>query len=281
MSATAPAKPFAQYLFREYVFPGGVRKCAVALKRRWAGGWRTTQVSAHLNDEANAGLWADIHARDQQALYDYVVYQKGRTSYLLKDDRVTYGDRSQVESYLHEQMASALELSASPEAAVLEFGCAAGRNLFWLKTRYPNLSLHGVDVSAEGLRAGEAMARQFGLDVSFTVLRDHCLPFPDGAFEMAFTKHCLEQCPSTYPAIIQELWRVTKKRLVFMEPMPELYPWSVRGVGGRLHNFYCDYARGIFSHLRQVGGIRQAERLRWASNPLNETCLIVMEKPAR
>ena len=177
--------------------------------------------------------------------------------------------REFVEGVLKERLA--------PGAKVLEFGCSHGRNLFWLKRKHPGLSLYGVDISAESIRAGKELSTRFGLPVELSALTDHRLPYPDKFFDVSYTKHCIEQCPGTYRQILQELFRVTKGRVVLLEPIRQMYPLSWMGLLGRLHGFYNNYSEGVLSYLEENASIRHRERLGWATNPVNETCLVVLE----
>lgn len=271
---------FGGHLIAEYLFPGGLRHLVGMISRRLRGRWRTPVTSVRLNDAAATS--ASEHLRDlaPEALYEALVYQRGQRSFLLQEDRVRYGDRSAVEPYLHQRLVQALGLTSSSSGRLLEFGCGQGRNLFWLKRYAPDLRLHGVDISPGAIRAAMSFGKRLGLDVQFDTLTGHRLPFPDGWFDAAFTKHCLEQCPYTYRDIIQELLRVTRGPLVFLEPLSELYPVSFRGVCGRLHGLYHEYARGVYRYLRRATTVTHHERVGWSANAVNETCLVVVNAPS-
>ncbi len=271
--------PFGLYLFDEYIFPRGLMQLAVAVKRQLAGGWRTPAASAALNDIGNRRAWEELQQLNPDTWYDRVVYRKGRRSYFLKADQVFFGDPSEIDSVWRERLCSALRLTQDSQARILEFGCSHGKNLFWLKRNYPKLSVYGVDISNEAVTLGRRLSDHFEMEVTFTTLTDHRLPFPDAHFDVAFTHMCLEQCPYTYKEIIQELLRVTKTRIAFFEPLNELYPISILGLFGRLHGFYHNYSKGVYSYLKRVATVSQAERLQWTGNPVNNTCLVVVERP--
>ena len=242
--------------------------------------WRTTAYSVVINDEArqrlrervlNAGL-------DREQLYEAICYLKGTTRFLLMADRVVQGDESVVEAHLYDQLYGALGLSKESQSKVLEFGCGHGRNLFWLKENHPELSLFGADISPVSIDLCRELSKLLDLDVQFDNLSDHTLPFSDDFFDVVFTNQCIEQCPSTYKQIIQEILRVTKKSVVFLEPMNELHGYSVRGLLNRVHAGQNNYAQGVYSYLKTVATVRTAHRLRWAANPAWEACLVVVDK---
>ncbi len=268
---------FLRYGFSEYLFPKGIRRMASAVLRPITGRRRTREYSEQLNDRSNLQMERDLNQLPPEEWFDRIVYRKGLRGYVLKEARVVEEDWAAVERHMHEAVASALGLSRGAPLKVLEFGCASGRNLFWLKKEYPHLTLVGVEISGQARDLGQRLSARFGLPVEFGRVRDGRIPQPDGAFDAAFTKFCLEQCPYEYPAIVAELLRVTKGRVVLLEPMEEMHPLSFRGLLGRLHGFYHNYSRGLYGHLRRLPQFRQARRLGWAVNPFNEPTLAVME----
>ena len=268
---------FLLYAVNEYLFPRGVYQLGLAIKRKLSGGWRTTSVSVQINDTASQQLRKQIENMETEQLYDRVVHQKGIHRHVLQEDRVIYGDSSNVEQFLHEELARALRLAPKDNRKVLEVGCSCGRNLFWLKKHYPGLILQGADISGDAIQLGKSLAQRLSYEVQFVQLTDHRLPFPDGHFDLAFTKHCMEQCPYTYKPMIDELIRVTRERIVFLEPMEQLQPVSVRGLFNRLHGFYHNYSRGVYGHLRRKAQVVEARPLAWASNPFNQTCLVAVK----
>ena len=112
------------------------------------------------------------------------------------------------------------ELCRATEARrILEFGCYSGRNLKTIGAAYSAAGetapeLVGLDINTQAIAAGAAE----GLDLRLgdeTALR----AFADGEWDVVFTVSVLDHMPDP-AAALEQLARITRRRLVLIEPHP-------------------------------------------------------------
>lgn len=89
-------------------------------------------TAAPENDNGHAALMDSVY-RSQRHIYDAT-----RKYFLFGRDTLIEG------------------LDARPDQAVLEIACGTGRNLHQIARRWPSVTLHGLDISAEMLKNAEA-----------------------------------------------------------------------------------------------------------------------------
>ena len=124
------------------------------------------------------------------------------------------------------------ELAATGAGAplrILDFGCGIGATEKILRDRFPAASIHGVDASAESVKAADSMGLR---DVTFHFSKSERLPFEDGAFDLVYsngTFHHIDH--GKHPAVFAELRRVLRPggHLFVFENNP-LNPLSVRAM---------------------------------------------------
>jgi SAM-dependent methyltransferase len=103
--------------------------------------------------------------------------------------------------------------------SVLELGCGAGRNLYALQRRYPQMELYGIDISPEGIEHARRHVRgQFvtGDLYNFDTLLSGLEA--DLIFTMGVLIHLH---PGTLPALIAGLRRRARRNLVLVEQVSE------------------------------------------------------------
>lgn len=99
--------------------------------------------------------------------------------------------------------------------SVMELGCAAGRNLYFLKQRDPALALYGVDISPEGISHARRYVRG-----EFVVgdLYDLGTVLGERVVDLIFTMGVLIHLhPQTLAGVIGEMRRHARKYLIFVE----------------------------------------------------------------
>ncbi|MBI4236376.1 MAG: class I SAM-dependent methyltransferase [Chloroflexi bacterium] len=192
----------------------------------------------------------------------------------------------------HEMLRLLDGLSQEVEAtSILEVGCGEGPNCIALKESHPSATVTGVDISSNRIAVAQMLTTSKRLDCTFVTADGRSLPFPSKSFDVSFSMHCLEQVPRLFPDLVNEMCRVTRRRVIFLEPVPELYPIGLRGWLSRLRAINMDRLRGLYQYCRaekrrreekrreekQMFRIAAARRTGYATNPLNETCLIVLD----
>ena len=106
-------------------------------------------------------------------------------------------------------------------ARVLDVGCGTGEITSRLAARFPGASFVGVDLEEPHLERARRLCAPFGDRVRFQVADALQLPFEDGQFDLAVSRHVLQAVPDA-PKVLSEMARVTRS-------------------GGRLHCIAEDY----------------------------------------
>jgi len=94
--------------------------------------------------------------------------------------------------------------------AILDVGCGAGRNSFFLAQE--GFSLVGLDISANALKLATERARREKTQCMFVMGTFLRLPFPDGYFDAAFSSYAIENVSlQLIRRALSEMKRVVKK----------------------------------------------------------------------
>jgi len=120
---------------------------------------------------------------------------------------------------------------------ILDCGCMIGHNtLPWAKT-FPDAEIHGIDVSASGLRYANARAQAMGIAAHFEQMNATSLNFPDASFDVVFSSMFLHELPlRDIKAYFREAHRVLKPGGLFLTM--ELPPNAAMGA---YESFYLDW----------------------------------------
>ena len=172
----------------------------------------------------------------------------------------------------------ALELATYVEcgSSLLEVGCGEATTLAGVLNalpRKPSESL-GFDISwsrcAEGLgwlKSVEASAKLFVADL-------FAIPLADESIDVVYTSHSIEPNGGREEEALTELLRVARRAVVLIEPLYEL---GTPEAQERMRHH--GYVRGLQSAAASVGGnVRTCRLLGYASNPLNPSGVVVIEK---
>lgn len=177
---------------------------------------------------------------------------------------------------------SALKREFSDATSVTEFGCGVGRNLLFLKHQMPHLKCYGYELCKPGVELGTAAATKFGLDVSYSQLdyvsgAESEYVFP--ATDVAFTMYSLEQLPITNGQAVKNILKHVTKGSIHLEPVPENYPFSYRGILGRLDHWKADYIRNFERNVVATNIVQiQKTAIDSAHNPLMFPSLYILKK---
>ena len=95
----------------------------------------------------------------------------------------------------------------------------------------------------------------------------------------AFTMFSLEQLPRNNITAVRNILERVNLGTIHIEPVPENYPWSLRGILGRIEHRKVDYLSGFDAAVRDLGlKDIHVERLTSAHNPLMSPSLYVLRK---
>ncbi len=211
----------------------------------------------------------------------YVFGSETEKDFCLIDDRIVYDVISRPNRSITETIESYLgPYLRRPGAFVVEFGSGDGRNLLWLKKRFPNVNFLGLELSPTSVDLSRAAAEFYGLNVDF-LEANVCEPLPElpQPVSVCFSVFALEQMPRLYARAADNMLGLAQDAVLFFEPVEELFPVSLRGVISRMRVFCMDRLRGLKKYLeRKEQNLVTAQRLRTAGNPLNEGCVLEVVK---
>ena len=225
---------------------------------------RTRQI---VDEEYDRGWWALTLAerrwREWGDLGAFLDGGGGRMRLATVDDELVMISDAEYYRFRARMLARIVEECAMTRE-VVELGCGWGLNLFSLWRTGQWRHLVGLDVSANAVAAGRAIAAHFGCDgVEFDLLdvTDGDAPnFARLRDRTVLTYYCLEQLPRAVSAVVENIRRAAPKRVIHVEPTTELLRlWSPRDLVNYLYIIRQDYQRSLLRILRAA---ERAERIR-------------------
>ena len=167
-------------------------------------------------------------------------------------------------------------LSLCEPTSILEAGIGEGTTLGSVLKHLPvNVRSYGFDLSWS--RAAYAQRWLQGRGVAdATICTGNLLqiPFADNSIELVYTSHSIESNGGNEGPILRELYRVTEKYLILLEPGYELADEESRR---RMDSHgYCKNLRGVAESLGY--DILKHELFPFTSNPLNPTAITIIKK---
>lgn len=178
--------------------------------------------------------------------------------------------------HLYRQIDDWIAAHPGQKLNILEVGCGNCINLVNLHKDYGDaLRLTGADISPRRI----VIARDYyGTALEGTELVvgsiTEGLPFPDNAFEIVFTMHCIEQIAYETRLAVCEMYRIARERLVLIEPV-----FENGNMVQKLYLILSDHCRILFRTLtEQKWNISENRPLDIQSNPANQSSLLVVKK---
>lgn len=270
-----------------------LRSYGRAVARRRAGAtadWRTPDAVSVLYD----GMRQPVFDRRDTLSWDEVLYgQAPPGTTILAADRLAHGSYRVPREVNLERLVSHVGSATDRGDTVVEFGCGDGRNLMYLQREFPDREFVGLELSALSCALARRLAERFGADVAIheaDVTAELPAALPPRCAALAYSCHALEQMPRIFAGALANMAAVSRGTVVLLEPVPELWPWNMRGLVSRLRVRAIDRMSGLTDAATRLaaGGewaVVARRRLGYGSNPLNETCEIVLRRlpaaPAR
>lgn len=222
----------------------------------WISKFRRTQRGIQ---KAYSIMWADVSFDEQ------LERESGSASYVWRGQ----GMRARTIGYKRVHLLYFVHLlKRLRPATVLEVGCGNGLNLLVLSSCFPEIRFVGVEFTAGGARAFQAIRSRDTLPPSIErfspvpILDSHAfqrvsvvqgnaatLPFPDRSFELVLTSLALEQMEEIRTKALSEIARVARSHVAMLEPFHE---WNE--VGSRRDYILAnDYFTGRIAELPSLG----------------------------
>ena len=166
--------------------------------------------------------------------------------------------------------------------SITEYGCGVGRNLLFLKRELPDLDCYGYELCQPGVAVAKAAAEKFKMPVKYAQLdyvKDGADKYVFPETDLAFTMFSLEQLPRSSKTAVTNILGHVRLGCIHIEPVPENYPRTLRGMLGRIEHRKIDYLSGFDAvvsslNLKNV----TLEKLTSAHNPLMSPSLYVLGK---
>jgi len=152
--------------------------------------------------------------------------------------------------------------------SVMEFGCGIGRNLLAIKRALPSVRCAGLELTRPSVELAMDASRYYGLPIEVQEA-NVTQPLNVPPADVCYSIHALEQIPDAAGAF-EQMRALSRKAVILWEPIPELYPRTMRGVAARLRAVHLDRLRGIYSYIKQCGyPVEYVHMLPDATNALN------------
>ncbi|HEX5425747.1 MAG TPA: class I SAM-dependent methyltransferase [Candidatus Acidoferrales bacterium] len=243
-----------------------LRRDTTAVVDEYESGWAAYRT--YLESTATLDEWLRI--RDIEDVPDYY-YVDGRVSFEAFNSGAFY----------RQCLLDALRTHFPGARSVTEFGCGVGRNLLFLH-RETGADCYGYELNWSGVEVARAAAEKFGINVEYAQLDyvndlSEKYVFPES--DVAFTMFSLEQLPRSNARAVRNIFDHVRLGTIHIEPVPENYPWSLRGILGRIDHRKVDYLANFDRTVKALGvkGIH-VERLASAHNPLMSPSVYVLRK---
>jgi ubiquinone/menaquinone biosynthesis C-methylase UbiE len=161
--------------------------------------------------------------------------------------------------------------------SVLEAGVGEGKTMYFVTNSFevqPNY-LHGFDISWSRIASCREWLASHGFNNIFlSVASLRHAPYADRSFDIVYTSHAIEPNGGKERSILEELFRITSRHLILLEPGYELAPEASRqrmkGLG---------YCTGLVRHATDLGmKVVKHAMFPYTENPLNPTAITVIEK---
>ena len=162
-------------------------------------------------------------------------------------------------------------------SSILEPGVGEGTTLSFVLKHLESDSIikHGFDISWSRISCCQQWLDSQGIDNAFlSVASILNTPYKDNSFDVVYTSHTIEPNGGNETPILSELFRITSRFLILLEPGYELADEPARNRMTRL-----GYCRGLVEKAEKLDmKVVKHELFPESANPLNPTAITVIEK---
>jgi len=161
--------------------------------------------------------------------------------------------------------------------SIIEIGVGEATTLANLlnKLKTKPTYIYGFDISWSRLKFAKEFLKEFSYNKVKLFTADlFDIPLDDNSFDIVYTSHSIEPNGGKEETALKELYRITKKYLVLLEPS---YEFANAEAKKRIEKF--GYVKDLYKISKQLGyKIIEHRLFDYCSNPLNPTALLVIEK---
>jgi len=217
---------------------------------------------------------SDSNFNTQQMIETAYDLQAGTYSRMLLNDENIFSHKREYGSKIANEI-----LSLTEPTSIIETGVGEGTTLSFVlnQLRCPDVEAHGFDISWSRIAwCKQWLAAQWSGNCHLSVASLLNLPYADSCFDVVYTSHTIEPNGGKEEAILEELYRITSRFLVLIEPSYELAPEEVKTRMDRM-----GYCKGLVEKADSMGmRVQKHELFGYAINPLNPSSITVIEKNA-
>jgi len=171
-------------------------------------------------------------------------------------------------------------LNKYPSNTILEVGVGEATTLVHTMRKLKNSSMqiYGFDISWSRIKMGKEYTEKHQLkNVSLFVADLFHIPIKDNAIDLVYTSHSLEPNGGREKEALKELYRVTNKYLVLLEPAYELADKKAQEAMKQ---------KGYVTNLTEAAKklkykIIEHRLFEYSANPMNPSGVIIIEKNAK
>ena len=239
------------------------------VESEYSDGWN--QYWDHLKRARTLNEWLSIPGLEPATSYFNV---EGKLRHLSFDSTGFY----------RTTLVDALVQNFPQSTSVTEFGSGLGRNVLFLKSRMPKLKIYGYELCKPGVEIARQAAKKFDVDCQYSQLdyvRDPQSAYIFPVTDVAFTMFSLEQIPRRNQEAVEHIRDHCVLGSIHIEPVPENYPLTFRGLLGKFDHWKVDYLSGFDRNVRALDFADvSVKRLSSSHNPLMFPSLYVLRKSA-
>lgn len=172
----------------------------------------------------------------------------------------------------------AAEISAlTTTTSLMEAGVGEGTTLSFVYNGFqtPPKDCHGFDISWSRIaRCRQWLASQNCKNAFLSVASIFQAPYADNSFDVVYTSHTIEPNGGNEQPILAELFRISSRYLILLEP-----GFEHAGAEARSRMQKLGYCTGLAKHAKALGmKVIKHELFLPTANPLNPTAIIIIEK---
>ncbi len=249
----------------------------------WVKSWSQLR---RLRKKLRAGKEVRRHttaSRDDYETYDsweQEMYLKGQ-QYTTLDGKIQLVPFTRIRAdYIAPVKAEiARQIAANPgrKVRVLEVGAGNCINVALLVEAFgEKIEMVGIDISPKRLEVSRGFwkDRIAGVDLHVDSATE-LATIPDRSFDLVFSMHCLEQIPYEVAASVRAMARVSRGRIVFVEPVFEF-----GNPAQKIYAIVGDQLRTLLPEITRAGlKVAESYPLEVLANPLNKSGVVVVEAP--